>query len=129
MPPKMGFFPGGGAGRGAGKIAGVDVPWEVDHDLKIDHKPSELFPVSGIRWFRPSLLHAASCDTSTAAELATWLLPAPYLSTVFSAQTITPDNNMRIHHGHFKTSQKKPERKADVPPAQACSHRSPSPSL
>ncbi|KAK8246910.1 DNA-directed RNA polymerase III, subunit Rpc31 [Phyllosticta capitalensis] len=44
MPPKMGFFPGGGAGRGAGKIAGVDVPWEVDHDLKIDHKPSELFP-------------------------------------------------------------------------------------
>lgn len=44
MPPKMAFFPGGGAGRGAGKIAGVDVPWEVDHDLKIDHKPSELFP-------------------------------------------------------------------------------------
>lgn len=40
-------WPGlGGARGGVGKIAGVDVPWEYDADLKIDTKPSELFPVS-----------------------------------------------------------------------------------
>ncbi|KAB2576554.1 hypothetical protein DBV05_g4820 [Lasiodiplodia theobromae] len=30
--------------NGHGKIAGVDVPWEYDAELKIDTKPSELFP-------------------------------------------------------------------------------------
>lgn len=34
------------SGGGHGKIAGVDVPWEYDAELKIDTKPSELFPVS-----------------------------------------------------------------------------------
>ncbi|GME63562.1 putative DNA-directed RNA polymerase III subunit rpc7 protein [Neofusicoccum parvum] len=39
-------WPGlGGARGGVGKIAGVDVPWEYDADLKIDTKPSELFPL------------------------------------------------------------------------------------
>ncbi|KAH7046067.1 DNA-directed RNA polymerase III, subunit Rpc31 [Macrophomina phaseolina] len=38
-------WPGMGSGRGGhGKIAGVDVPWEYDAELKIDTKPSELFP-------------------------------------------------------------------------------------
>lgn len=32
------------SGGGHGKIAGVDVPWEYDAELKIDTKPSELFP-------------------------------------------------------------------------------------
>ncbi|KAF2145035.1 uncharacterized protein K452DRAFT_356370 [Aplosporella prunicola CBS 121167] len=36
---------GGGGGRGGvGKIGGADVPWEYDPDLKIETKPSELFP-------------------------------------------------------------------------------------
>lgn len=40
-------WPGLSSGRGGlGKIAGVDVPWEYDADLKIDTQPSELFPVS-----------------------------------------------------------------------------------
>ncbi|KAI9825081.1 MAG: hypothetical protein M1832_001401 [Thelocarpon impressellum] len=35
---------GGGGGRGGGRIAGADVPWAYDPDLKPDYKPSELFP-------------------------------------------------------------------------------------
>lgn len=37
---------GGGGGFGRGKIGGQDVPWEYDPELKVETKPSELFPVS-----------------------------------------------------------------------------------
>ncbi|KAI9808477.1 MAG: hypothetical protein M1827_007230 [Pycnora praestabilis] len=36
----------GGRGGGFGKIAGADVPWAYDPDLKLDTRPSALFPVS-----------------------------------------------------------------------------------
>ncbi len=37
---------GGRGGFGRGKAAGPELPWDNDPDLKIEMKPSELFPVS-----------------------------------------------------------------------------------
>lgn len=37
---------GGGAAFGKGRMGGVELPWDYDPDLKIESKPSELFPVS-----------------------------------------------------------------------------------
>ncbi|TKA79092.1 hypothetical protein B0A49_01219 [Cryomyces minteri] len=39
-----GFGRGRGGGFGKGKMGGIDLPWEYDPDLKVDTKPSELFP-------------------------------------------------------------------------------------
>jgi hypothetical protein len=35
----------GGRLGGPGKIAGADVPWAWDPDLKLDYTPSQLYPV------------------------------------------------------------------------------------
>jgi len=36
----------GGGGFGKGRMGGIELPWDYDPDLKIESKPSELFPVS-----------------------------------------------------------------------------------
>ena len=40
---------GGGWGSRRGRGGRPDVPWSYDPDIKLDYKPSELFPVSFIR--------------------------------------------------------------------------------
>jgi hypothetical protein len=43
----------GGRLGGPGKIAGADVPWAWDPDLKLDYTPSQLYPVRDTYFWDP----------------------------------------------------------------------------